>query len=242
MSLIASLVLLTLAVLPLPASAWNIPGHMLSGIIAYQVLQQENPPTIEKVKAVLEKHPWYANQWQARLQDVPVADHDLVLFMQAARWPDDIRSHGQGQNRPPWHYINLPFKPEGQPASVQIREPDPVNILTAMAENESVVKNENDPERKAIALAWLFHLVGDIHQPLHTAQLFTVEYPKGDRGGNEICVRVTQAGQPMDLHRFWDGVITSSSESDPATKRGHGASKPPGVSAEPAHRTCEHRL
>ena len=64
---------------------------MLSGIIAYQVLQQENPQTIDKVKAVLEKHPWYANQWQARLQDVPVADHDLVLFMQAARWADDIR-------------------------------------------------------------------------------------------------------------------------------------------------------
>src|SRR5215468_4765824 len=30
-------------------------------------------------------------------------------------------------------------------------------------------------------------------------------------GGNEICVRVTRAGQPMALHRFWDGVITSSS-------------------------------
>ena len=74
-----------------------------------------------------------------------------------------------------------------------------------------MAKNKNDRERKAIALAWLFHLVGDIHQLLHTAQLFTVEYPQGDRGGNEICVRVTQAGQPMDLHRFWDGVITSSS-------------------------------
>ena len=49
------------------------------------------------------------------------------------------------------------------------------------------------------------------NQPLHTAQLFTVDYPQGDRGGNEICVRVTQAGQPMDLHRFWDGVTTSSS-------------------------------
>ena len=85
-----------------------------------------------------------------------------------------------------------------------------MNILTAMTENESIVKNQSDAERKAIALAWLFHLVGDIHQPLHTAQLFTVEYPNGDRGGNEICVRVTQAGQPMDLHRFWDGVITSS--------------------------------
>jgi hypothetical protein len=83
------------------------------------------------------------------------------------------------------------------------------NILTALVENESVVKN--DGERKAIALAWLFHLVGDMHQPLHTAELFTVDYPKGDRGVNEICVRVTQSGQPTDLHRFRDGVITSSS-------------------------------
>ena len=44
-----------------------------------------------------------------------------------------------------------------------------------------------------------------------TLQPFTLDYPQGDRGGNEICVRVTQAAQPADLHRFWDGVITSSS-------------------------------
>jgi hypothetical protein len=87
-----------------------------------------------------------------------------------------------------------------------------VNILTAMAENGNVVRNENDLERRAIALSWLFHLVGDIHQPLHTAQLFTVDYPTGDRGGNQICVRVRQARRPMDLHRFWDGVITSSGD------------------------------
>jgi S1/P1 Nuclease len=198
--------------MPLPASAWNIPGHMLSGIIAYQVLQQENPQTIEKVKAVLKNHPWYSNQWYARFQDVPVADHGLVLFIQAARWPDELRITDRQYHRGPWHYINWPFKPEGQPDSVQIRGRDPVNILTALAENEGVVRNgSNDPERRAIALAWLFHLVGDIHQPLHTAQLFTVEYPQGDRGGNEICIRVTQDRQPMDLHRFWDGVITSSS-------------------------------
>jgi hypothetical protein len=35
---------------------------MLTGIIAYQVLSQESPMTIEKVKAILETHPWYANQ------------------------------------------------------------------------------------------------------------------------------------------------------------------------------------
>jgi hypothetical protein len=131
--------------------------------------------------------------------------------MQAARWADELRITDRQHQRGSWHYINWPFKPDGQSASVQIRQPESVNILTALAENESVVKNEADLERKAIALAWLFHLIGDIHQPLHTAQLFTVEYPQGDRGGNEICVRVTQAERPMDLHRFWDGVITSSS-------------------------------
>jgi hypothetical protein len=109
---------------------------MLSGAIAYQVLQQESPQTIDKVKAVLEKHPWYANQWQARLQDVPVADHGLVLFTQAARWPDDIRTRDKQYHRARWHYINWPFKPEGQPDIVQTREPK-VNILTAMTENES---------------------------------------------------------------------------------------------------------
>jgi S1/P1 Nuclease len=208
--LLAFVVVIMVTALPLPASAWNIPGHMLSGAIAYQVLRQENPQIVEQVKSVLVKHPWYANQWQARLQDVPIADRDIVLFMQAARWADDIRIRDKQYHRRSWHYINWPFKPEGQSASVQTRDPEPVNILTAMAENESLVKSDNDAGRKAIALAWLFHLVGDIHVPLHTAQLFTVEYPQGDRGGNEICVRVTQAGQPMDLHRFWDGVITSS--------------------------------
>ena len=111
---------------------------MLSGIIAYQALRQENPQVIDKVNAMLEKHPWYANQWRARLQDVPIADHGLVLFMQPARWADDIRRGDRQYNRGPWHYINWPFKPEGQPASVQIRKPEPVNILTALAENEKV--------------------------------------------------------------------------------------------------------
>src|SRR5262245_12619404 len=209
MSLLRLLVLVALAVPP--ASAWNIPGHMLSGAIAYQVLQRESPRTIEKVKAALEKHPSYANQWQARLQDVSVTDRDLVLFMQAARWADDLRSNDKQQHRALWHYINWPFKPDKQPPSVQTREPEPVNILTAMVENQRKAANETNAEQKAISLAWLFHLVGDVHQPLHTAQLFTADYPQGDRGGNEICVRVMQAGQPMDLHRFWDGVITSSS-------------------------------
>jgi hypothetical protein len=68
--LLAYLTVIRVFVLPRPASTWNIPGHMLSGIIAYQVLQEENPQTIDKVKSLLEKHPRYANQWHERLRIV----------------------------------------------------------------------------------------------------------------------------------------------------------------------------
>jgi hypothetical protein len=108
-------------------------------------------------------------------------------------------------------HINYPFKPNGQPETVQAKPPQAVNILTALAENEHIAKTEADPERRAIALTWLFHLVGDIHQPLHSTQIFTTDYPNGDRGGNRSCVRVKESNQAVDLHRFWDGVITTSS-------------------------------
>jgi hypothetical protein len=60
-------------------------------------------------------------------------------------------------------------------------------MLTALAENEHAVKKQNDPERRE-SPSWLFDLVGDIHQPLHTA--------------HEICMPVTEASQPMDYTGF----------------------------------------
>jgi hypothetical protein len=133
-----------------------------------------------------------------------------LLCLTLPDWADDIRTRDKAQHRGPWHYIDWPFKPDGQPGSVQTKPPAAVNILTALAENERIAKTDTDPTRRAIALSWLFHLVGDIHQPLHSAQIFTTEYTNGDRGGNAICVRASQTGKPIDLHRFWDGLITSS--------------------------------
>jgi hypothetical protein len=65
---------------------------------------------------------------------------------------DELRSTDRQHHRAQWHYINWPFKPDGQPVSVKITEPEPVNILTALAENESVVKNGSDSKRKAVSL------------------------------------------------------------------------------------------
>ena len=72
------------------------------------------------------------------------------------------------------------------------------------------MRTANDLAKRGVALAWLFHLMGDIHKPLHAIQLFSREYLNGDHGGIEMCVRTSLKGAPIQLHRLWDGVITSS--------------------------------
>jgi hypothetical protein len=112
---------LLVVLLPERLLAWNIPGHMLSVAIAHQVLQQESPQMIDKVKAVLAQHPWRFNHWQNSLASFTGSDTDVMLFMLAARWTDDIRSNDKPQHRGPWHYVNMPFKPAGRPAHIQTK-------------------------------------------------------------------------------------------------------------------------
>jgi len=81
-AIIMSFVLLKL---PLDALAWNIPGHMLSGSIAYQILQSENPNTVARVHSILENHPRYETRWNPQLEKLPDAERDEMLFMLAAR-------------------------------------------------------------------------------------------------------------------------------------------------------------
>jgi S1/P1 Nuclease len=98
-------------VLPIfDAFAWNIPGHMLSGAIASQILQRESPTTITSVRSVLEKSPWYETHWKTQLEKLPETQRDEILFMLAARWADDIRTRDKAESHPPWHYIDFPFK------------------------------------------------------------------------------------------------------------------------------------
>jgi hypothetical protein len=74
-AIIMSFVLL---ILPLDALAWNIPGHMLSGAIAYQILQRENPSTIKTVRSVLEKNPWYETRWKPQLEKLPEPERSAL--------------------------------------------------------------------------------------------------------------------------------------------------------------------
>lgn len=212
MKMTRALVTATVALLLLPSHllSWNIPTHMITGAIAYQILEQDAPNKIIGARTILEAHPWYRDRWDARIQSQPDVHRDELLFMFAARWANDIRIQSETEHNSHWHYIHWPFKPHGEPPTVAVKPAHPVNILTALADNERKARTAVNADKRAIALAWLFHLLGDVHQPLNTVQLFTREYSNGDRGGNEICFRVTPERGAIDLHAVWDGLMTSA--------------------------------
>jgi S1/P1 Nuclease len=193
--------------------AWNKAGHMVSGAIAYADLKQTHPQTLEQVIAILKTHPQFETKWKPKLTQSFVApeDRDLYLFMLAARWPDDIRGDATFHHGA-WHYINFPYKPEGQPGSVQTVEPPPENILQAYQMNFDIVRG-TAPGDRAVALCWLFHLIGDVHQPLHTVALFSTQFPvpEGDRGGTRFYIRAKPTARTtISLHEFWDDLILGS--------------------------------
>lgn len=78
------------------------------------------------------------------------------------------------------------------------------NIIQATKLCVAVLNDDSaDDEEKAKHLCWLFHLVGDLHQPMHTTALFTTErFSEGDRGGNE-----TEITPGSNLHSFWDSRL-----------------------------------
>lgn len=166
-----------------PAQAWDPGGHMIVNQIAWDHL---TPTARAKVKKDLE---------------VFNKEHDTAYdFVTAGCWMDDIRGKTRAYNT--WHYIDLPYNAAGDPFPVDWQ----VNGLWAMRHCLAILRGERkDPEiDKAQALVMLTHLVGDLHQPLHTTSR------EGDAGGNGVSVPNIQDANVAifpkwkNLHYFWD--------------------------------------
>lgn len=202
------------------AFSWNKPGHMVTGAIAYYELRERDPQALSRVIALLKRHPFYESEWLRRINKLSDTDpnkHDLYLFMYAARWPDDVR--GTNLHCEKCHYVNYPYKPEGQPGSVHTVPPANQNIVQAYSQKLLVVQGHSGWSQKAQALCWMFHLVGDIHQPLHTTAIFTVLFPVGDRGGTRFYVRPDEDSDTQHLHSFWDGLVQRSQQFGSVSKK-----------------------
>jgi hypothetical protein len=204
-----------------PALAWNAAGHRIIASIAFRQLSEEEQG---QIVALLKKHPRFAADFAEEMpEEVRSGDEKAQnewLFQQAAVWPDMVRGgppEKRAFNRSEWHYINLPLF-LNEAAKAELEGKLTVNVATDVpgdATTDTARMNvvqairfarrecadpAASPQSRAVLLAWAFHTVGDIHQPLHGSAMFSPRlFPEGDRGGNSV--RVQQAG---NLHSLWD--------------------------------------
>ncbi|MBC8140542.1 MAG: S1/P1 nuclease, partial [Armatimonadetes bacterium] len=153
-----------------------------------------------------------------RPAELPQADADRVMFEIAATWPDIIRSTRSDSDKArnakyhhgPWHYYDVFIE---QDASGKITERADIknadeNALVAYDAQRKVLASPTaSAEEKAVAIAWLEHLVGDTHMPLHNVARITPEEPKNDQGGNAFKLGPKpDTGYQPNLHAFWDDI------------------------------------
>lgn len=200
--------------LPCEARAWNSIGHMAVVKLACEQLSDG-----QKLKSftILKSHPHY-EMFLAAGRPTEIDEVQWVL-MRASIWSDWIRPRFKDQRGPKVnkyhrgeeHYINIPFI---DPKDVEafrgktLVSPDLTNILCALKQrcNDVQIKTVV-PQDKAVAICWIFHLIGDIHQPLHNVAYFSTKeaFLTGDLGGNKFGVRVN--GRKWKLHTYWDDLL-----------------------------------
>ncbi|HEY2465465.1 MAG TPA: S1/P1 nuclease [Steroidobacteraceae bacterium] len=190
--------LLTLAVLAAftcsQARAWGDLGHEVTALIAYRHL-------LPAAKAALDA--------------LLASDGDTLTagdFAGRATWADKYRN--THRETAAWHFVDIeidrpdladacygfPASPPGQWASDGPAQDCVVNKIDEFA---AELKNPSTPaaERK-LALKFLIHFVGDLHQPLHAAD-------HHDRGGNCISLSPPQ-GTQTNLHAYWDVSVVNA--------------------------------
>ena len=173
-------------------------------VIAAAAWRELSPAVQRHVSEILKAHPEYRDWQRDFARDSQGLDFSLYLVLRASAWPDEIRRQGGGYDHPRWHYINHPLRaPRFRRESAA---PGGDDILQGIAESEKALTDRRSaPAARAAALAWLIHLTGDLHQPLHCASLFSSEFPEGDEGGNRFWIKPGDRAIP--LHSFWDGLL-----------------------------------
>ncbi len=166
---ILSVVIATLFfTLPISSFAWGKKGHQLVAEIAFHFLDENTKQAV-----------------QHYLGRMSIED--------AATWMDDMRSNHYYDYMKTWHYIDITKGQAYQPSA----EKNIVTVLHSAIAELTHMENMKDADIKTDLLL-IFHLTGDLSQPLHTG------YPE-DKGGNSIDVK--GPGFSRNLHSVWDSEI-----------------------------------
>ncbi|MEP7165693.1 MAG: S1/P1 nuclease [Ferruginibacter sp.] len=148
--------------------AWGKKGHELVAQIAFQFLDDS---TKKIVKGYLGN----------------------LSIEEAANWMDDERSNSYYNYMRTWHYLDID-KGEVYKAS---SERNIITVLHSAIVDLRLYKTIKRKETKRDLLL-IFHLMGDLHQPLHTGYAI-------DKGGNTI--EITSPAVSGNLHSVWDTQI-----------------------------------
>jgi len=198
---LARLLLIALAALAAASSAraWGCKGHQIVALVAEAHL---NPRARSMIFRILDHGPISPS-----LPRFCRAD-GLDAFVDSSTWADDVRSILPETGA--WHFVDIPRgAPRGDIAPYC--PPARSCSTSALADQLHILRSRNaSAQARADALRFVIHLVGDLHQPLHTTT-------NSDRGGN--CVPVTLFGQAPreidlrredyspNLHQIWDAEI-----------------------------------
>ncbi len=210
----AFLAISMLAVVPQQAAAWGDEGHEIVALIAEHYL---TPMAKKQVEALL-----------AADTDNLTA-HDIAS---EATWADRYREaniDGSRARTRQWHFtdieisapdldkacFNHPALPAGTVASNGPADDCVVDKINQFA--AELAAPATDQEERIVALKFLLHFVGDLHQPLHSSD-------DHDRGGNDkrVSADTLKAG---NLHHYWDtefvGLLETDSKSIASDLIGH---------------------
>ena len=151
---------------------WGAKGHAATGILAMQLTDDTA---------------------RRKLDDI-LGSTDNERIDELCNWPDTMQESAELEGLKPQHYVNIPRSAKNYDADRDCR--GGLCITEAIKKYAGQLADERLPQReREQAFAWLCHLVGDLHQPLHCGFA-------DDRGGNTIEVAFNE--KEMNLHQFWD--------------------------------------
>lgn len=178
---------------PAQAAAWWDYGHETVAAIAEM---ETAPATRREIRRLLA---------QSRLLETPTCPARTIE--QASVWPDCIKQlRDRFSYASPWHYQNVDVcRRFDQEAACRDG-----NCISAQIErNARLLADRSLPARERLmALAFLVHLVGDLHQPLHAGD-------RGDLGGNRFAAAYGIIAGRTNLHTIWDGYLAERAISTP---------------------------
>lgn len=200
----------------MPLAAWSDTGHKITGYIAWQRM---TPAAREAVIKILRDAP---EDSQLATFYMPYGSQDEETrkrdyFILTTTWADIVRDRAfdtryKKYHKGNWHYSDTFWTRNNGAIEVLKAPEDGGQALERLREFDELLRSPATNPAKALAIAWIQHIIGDLHQPLHTSARVTDLEPKGDQGGNSFLLtpQGTPRPQQENLHWFWDSIIERS--------------------------------